>query len=216
MGRKIKYAFEFFLVILILISLCGAGCSTAEPPDDPEPVLKLELEDVSCTEAWITLTATNLQLPAAITLKQNEETIETINLSTTDSLFYIDSLLPNFTYNFQATCQSTIRSFGQTESRSNKLSVTTMDTTSHNFTWQTWTFGEHSSSMLYDVAIIYENNIWAVGEIYMNDSLGNPDPTLYNLSKWDGNDWKVERVYYNYQGSTFYCSSSFNIFFFDK
>jgi len=47
-----------------------------------------------------------------------------------------------------------------------------MDTTSHNFTWQTWTFGEHSSSRLYDVAIINENNIWAVGEIYMKDSLG--------------------------------------------
>ena len=45
------------------------------------------------------------------------------------------------------------------------------DTTSHNFTWETWTFGEHSSSVLNDVAIIDENNIWAVGEIYMNDSL---------------------------------------------
>ncbi len=44
-----------------------------------------------------------------------------------------------------------------------------MDTTSHNFTWQTCTFGEHSNSVLYDVAIIDENNIWAVGEIYMND-----------------------------------------------
>ena len=46
------------------------------------------------------------------------------------------------------------------------------DTTSHNFTWQTFTFGEHSSSTLYDVAIINDSSIWAVGEIYMNDSLG--------------------------------------------
>ncbi len=41
-------------LILFLISL--TSCSTTEPPDNPEPVLKLELEDVSCTEAWITLT----------------------------------------------------------------------------------------------------------------------------------------------------------------
>ena len=54
------------------------------------------------------------------------------------------------------------------------------DTTSHNFTWQTWTFGEHSSSVLYDVVIIDENNIWAVGEIYLSDSLGQPDPHAYN------------------------------------
>ncbi len=59
--------------------------------------------------------------------------------------------------------------------------ITTMDTTSHNFTRQSFTFGQHSSSVLYDVAIIDENNIWAVGDIYMNDSLGNPDPNRYNL-----------------------------------
>jgi hypothetical protein len=78
-----------------------------------------------------------------------------------------------------------------------------MDTTSHNFSWQTFTFGQHQHSVLYDVAVIDENNIWAVGEIYMNDSLGNPDPNLYNLIKWDGINWKPERVYYNYQGSNF-------------
>ncbi len=61
-----------------------------------------------------------------------------------------------------------------------------MDTTSHNFTWQTFTFGEHSTSTLYDVAIIDENNIWAVGEIYMNDSLGNPDPIFITLLQWNG------------------------------
>ena len=68
------------------------------------------------------------------------------------------------------------------------------DTTSHNFTWETWTFGEHSSSVLNDVAIIDENNIWAVGEIYMNDSLGLPDPTPYNAAHWDGVSWSITRI----------------------
>ena len=70
------------------------------------------------------------------------------------------------------------------------------DTTSHNFTFQSWTFGEHSSSVLYDVAIIDENNIWAVGEIYMNDSLGNPDPHAYNAMHWDGHSWALKRIYF--------------------
>ena len=56
MGSKIKFLFKFSLVLLILVALYVASCSTTEPPDNPEPVLKLELEDVSCTEAWITLT----------------------------------------------------------------------------------------------------------------------------------------------------------------
>ncbi len=82
---------------------------------------------------------------------------------------------------------------------SNELSVTTMDTTSHNFTWQTWTFGEHSSSTLYDVAIIDENNIWAVGEIYMNDSLGNPDPDAYNAVHWNGSELEYKEYLYRVQ-----------------
>ena len=73
-----------------------------------------------------------------------------------------------------------------------------MDTTSHNFTWQTFTFGNAGagSSVLYDVAIIDENNIWAVGEIYMNDSLGNPDPNAYNAIHWNGTSWELKKIRY--------------------
>ncbi len=79
--------------------------------------------------------------------------------------------------------------------------ITTMDTTSHNFTWQTFTFGQHSNSVLYDVAIIDENNIWAVGAIYMNDSLGNHDPNAYNAVHWDGIKWDLKRIqFYTFCG----------------
>ena len=69
-----------------------------------------------------------------------------------------------------------------------------IDTTSHNFAWQSWTFGEHSSSTLNDVAIINDSSIWAVGEIYLNDSLGQPDPHPYGLVHWNGNEWEVKRI----------------------
>ena len=73
------------------------------------------------------------------------------------------------------------------------------DTTSHNFTWQSWTFGEIGTSRLYDVAIVDENNIWAVGEIYLLDSLGQPDPRAYNALHWDGIKFEIERIPYYYQ-----------------
>jgi len=106
-----------------------------------------------------------------------------------DTLLYIDSLLPNTSYQYQVTSI-------EYQVSSDKLNVTTMDTTSHNFTWQTWTFGEHSSSVLYDVAIINENSIYVVGEIYMNDSLGHSDLTPYNLAIWDGNNWELMKLTY--------------------
>jgi hypothetical protein len=168
-------------------------CNSVEPPSGL--TIELKLEDVSSTEAWIALSS-NLKLPATLELKQNDQVISTINLYKVDSLLYISSLLPNTHYIFQASNSAYRVS-------SNQLQVTTLDTTSHNFSWQSWTFGEHSSSVLYDVAIIDENNIWAVGEIYMNDSLGQPDPQAFNAIHWDGNDWNLFRVmFYTICGQT--------------
>lgn len=62
--------------------------------------------------------------------------------------------------------------------------------------------GEYNSSVL-DVAIIDDNNIWAVGEFYLRDSTGNFDPTMYNVLKWDGIRWNPQRLYYDYHGAQY-------------
>ena len=187
-----KYIFFLFinlnLFLLVPLGNLLTGCNTTDPKLEPD--LKLELKDVSCTEAWLQLTTNNIQLPATINLLTNNTVAQVFNLSTQDSLLYIDSLLPNQNYSFQV---SSI----QNPVSSNKVTATTMDTTSHNFTWQTFEFGVQTNvSRLFDVAIINENNIWAVGEIYMNDSLGNPDPTCYNAVHWDGQSWELKSIYY--------------------
>ncbi|HCY76333.1 MAG TPA: glucosyl transferase [Ignavibacteriales bacterium] len=186
---------KIFLIITLLVFI-QVSCNTTDPKVEPELLLKLE--DVSCTEAWLQLSTNNIQLPATINLLKNNSVAQTLNLSTTDSLLYIDSLLPNQNYSFQVS--SILHQVS-----SNELAATTLDTTSHNFTWQTFEFGIQTNvSRLFDVAIINENNIWAVGEIYMNDSLGNPDPTRYNAIRWNGTNWTVIRIPYNYQGADFY------------
>ncbi len=198
MKPKTKMKNSMLLILILIFILISVRCDTTEPPL-PKASLTLTLEDVSCTEAWIMLKPNNLNLPATVTLYKNSVAQNNI-LCYGDTLLYIDSLLPKQTYLYQA---SGIR-HQASAILSNELSVTTLDTTSHNFTWQTFTFGEHSSSVLYDVAIINENNIWAVGEIYMKDSLGRPDPKRYNAVIWNGNNWNVIRIPYNYQGSDFY------------
>jgi hypothetical protein len=168
------------------------SCKKDNPiPPDELPQINLTLEDTSCTEAWIKLTTVNISLPAELTLKQDNSKAQTINLSSVDTILYVDSLLPNTNYKYQA---SSI----QHQVSSNLLNVTTMDTTSHNFTWQTFTFGNPNfgSSELNDVAIIDENNIWAVGEIY-NDTTG----LLYNAVHWDGSQWELKRISVIHNGS---------------
>jgi hypothetical protein len=70
------------------------------------------------------------------------------------------------------------------------------DTTSHNFAWQTFTLGDGSSSYLDGVAIINDTLIYAVGGMYLKDSTGQYDPIPYNLAKWNGHEWVLQRLYY--------------------
>ncbi len=70
------------------------------------------------------------------------------------------------------------------------------DTTSHNFTWTIDTIGT-LNSVLFDVTMINENDIWAVGEIHTDDtdrqdSLGNwVQP--FNAAHWNGSEWELQR-----------------------
>lgn len=189
----------FFSLFLFFVYGLTISCNTTEPPNPPPPVVKpiltLELEDAHCTEAWLQLTTKDLTLPAELILKQfnptGDSVSQTFSLSTKDTLLYIDSLLPNQTYSFQL---SSIQSATGGQVSSIKQLVTTMDTTSHNFTFETITFGgQIGSSVLFDVAIINENNIWAVGEVWIADTsqLGY---TKYNAVHWDGNSWELKKI----------------------
>ncbi len=200
MRRFKRYYLEsFFLSIL----LCTASCNTTEPPDPPiTPQLKatLILQDVSCLEAWIKLELENIELPVNVSLaKDSIQILQINNLKSNDTVVYVDSLLPNRTYSFQVS--SIPQSGGQNPVSSNELKVTTLDTTSHNFSYTVYEFGNVSSSILYDVAIVGEE-IWAVGEIYMDDSLGNT--IRYNAVHWNGNEWTIIRIPYLYQGQPYY------------
>ncbi|MDP2364111.1 MAG: glucosyl transferase, partial [Ignavibacteria bacterium] len=126
------------LEILAIFSVIWInGCNTTEPPpppDETKPTLTLAIDDTSCTEAWLQLTTKDLKLPAELTLKQYNPTGDSLSqifiLNTQDSLLYIDSLLPNQTYKFKVALNTT----NHPQPTTNQLAVTTMDTTSHNFT----------------------------------------------------------------------------------
>ena len=196
---------SFIMIVVLLFT----SCSTTEPPippDETKSVLTLSFDKKSCTELWIKLTTKDLTLPAQLTFKQynpaGDSVTHTFSLSTNDSLIYIDSLFPNNNYYYQV---SSIQSATGGQVSSNKLAVTTLDTTSHNFSYQTFEFGEPltgNSSRLYDVAVINGNDIWAVGEIYVNDSLGQADPQPYAVAHWNGSEWKLMKVFYHDYGTT--------------
>jgi hypothetical protein len=192
-GVIIKMILSFFVIVIItqLIS-----CDTTEPPKPDSRKLTLTFEDASCTEVWLKLRTENISFPSKVIVIKDSLGAKVISLTNIDTTIYIDSLLPGNTYNFRVSLST------GGPLTSNEVTAATMDTTSHNFTWQTWTFGGGGeASFINDVAIVDENNIWAVGEIYLPDSLGNPDIIPYNVIHWDGENWKPQKVTVNFRGN---------------
>ena len=185
-----KYILSFVFVSFVLFNL---GCKKSPTEIDKPPIiitppsLELSVDGVSCTEAWIKVKKLNDTTFLPISVKINEKEFFHGFLAATDTVLFVDSLAPSTTYTVKGIILDTLQT-------AKELKVTTLPTTSHNFTWQTFEFGDYNPSALMDVTIIDENNIWAVGKIYMNDSLGHPDPNAYNAVHWDGSKWDVKRI----------------------
>ncbi|MCZ7603115.1 MAG: hypothetical protein M5R37_09610 [Melioribacteraceae bacterium] len=180
------------------MSFILVSCNTTEPPPDngkPKPTLSLSLDDTSPTEVWLNLTTTDLELPNEIILFRDGDTSQIITLTESEITLYEDSLLPSRTYTYQVSSNQNQAPHMVTSS--NEVSAVTMDTTSHNFTWEVFEFGEHGNSILRDVAIIDENNIWAVGAIYLKDSTGANDSKAYGVVHWNGENWTPKKLFYN-------------------
>ncbi|MFA4921790.1 MAG: hypothetical protein WC611_06665 [Candidatus Neomarinimicrobiota bacterium] len=76
-----------------------------------------------------------------------------------------------------------IKDGGETVDKSDWLSVTTMDTTSHDFTWIVDVLGENG--IFWDVWAFAGNNVWAVGKYERTWD----DSESFSLAKWDGQTW---------------------------
>ena len=80
------------------------------------------------------------------------------------------------------------------QNQTSSIQITTLDTTSNNFTFETYEFGDgYSSSYFNDVWVFDENNISAVGYISPEDTIINGvHITNPNIIKWDGQSWKIQ------------------------
>ncbi|NOX36540.1 MAG: glucosyl transferase, partial [Calditrichaeota bacterium] len=151
--------------------------------------VKVEADAVLVTEVWLRLQVEPVPEDGVWQLWRGDSLMWQAAVTDSDTVAYDSGLLPNHTYTYQARLLQN----GQMLARSNSLTLTTMDTTSHDFEWQVIEFpSPFGSGALYDVAIIDENNIWAVGEIYADSA----QPWLpYNAVHWDGERWELMRIY---------------------
>jgi hypothetical protein len=192
---------SILLFVFIVQIFTGFGCreNTVDPGGGKGPEF-LTAEDIGVTDSYLKITLPFSLRQQPVILKRDTTTIIHSYISANDTLIYDEHLLPNHTYTYTLTTFS-----GRTFSPDAHLTITTMDTTSHDFAWTIDTLGDGNSSVLYDVAIINDTLAYAVGEIYKKDSLGNWDNEPYGAARWDGNKWNLMKVrYHDYNSTTTY------------
>jgi len=163
---------------IFIFSSCKTDFSAADTYE-----IQITLKSAEVTEAWLKLSALPPDARATYTVKRDTHTVFEGKLDKADTLIHDTGLEPAADYEYRAFINQQIV-------KSANLQITTMDTTSHNFTWQTYEFGgQTGSSVFYDVAIIDENDIWAVGEIYTEDD-------KFNAAHWDGEKWELHKILY--------------------
>jgi hypothetical protein len=195
------------VVLVTLFTLYS--CNSTEPDDK----ITLSAVDASCTEVWLQITG---ETGKEIQLIRDDIEIERFTLTASPMTIIDDSLQINTSYNYQV-----VRS--DNGEKSSTATATTLDTTSHNFTWQSWTFdGDAGSSTLYGCAIISEDDIWCVGEILIRDTSEN-GYTTYNAAHWNGNEWELKRITFSFRilypgsmGDTIGITPITSIFAFDQ
>lgn len=182
-------------IFVVVLSVCFIilvlyNCKD-EPPTPPDiiPGVKLFVVDVDLTEVTLKVETKNINLPSLLRIFRDDTTVKETNIDSSITVVTVDSLQPNKTYNFQAVIYDSDK-----EVFSNVLSVSTLDTTSQNFTFEFLEFGDgFESSYFNDVWVFDENNIWAVGYISPADTIVNGNQIINpNIIKWDGTKWELE------------------------
>jgi len=180
---------SFFLILFSFLA-CEKNIS---PVENRTPQITLTVEEVAVTEAWLNLQTENLLDKDVLQVFRDDSVIYIGKPGPADTTLYDNGLFPAHDYSYHASLTRNNKLI----SESKPQSITTMDTTSHEFTWTIDTIGIYGS-VLYDVAMIDENDIWAVGEIHTPetdryDSLGNWVPP-FNAVHWDGNEYEMIRI----------------------
>lgn len=188
---------KFFNIVLVCVSLiAGFGCKTTPPvyPVSPPYVQSLHLysDDIGVTEAWLKVHLSDTTHSRLVKIFRDTVSIFNGFIVSTDTLILDTTLQPNSIYNYRAY---RFNNSAKIDS-SGKVTIQTLNTTSHNFTWYLDTLGDGpSSSFLGDVTVINDTDAWAVGELHYVDSLGQYTTPLYNAAHWDGTRWNLLRVY---------------------
>ncbi|MBI5215085.1 MAG: hypothetical protein HY960_04980, partial [Ignavibacteriae bacterium] len=118
-------------ILFLFLSLAILGISCNETGIEIIPIPQLTLEENGVTELWLRVTMSNGS--DDFTVHRDDSLLTTLH-PPIDTVIYDEELLPKHTYTYKA-------------GRGTILHVTTLDTTSHDFTFTQYILGEGQNSI---------------------------------------------------------------------
>lgn len=176
-----------FSVLVISLGLLLKTCNTTEPPPNGIHIkntitLTTPWQDLNKIAVNFTRAQTDTNGTFTYRLKRKNptgsETQFLFMLLGMDTTFIDENLERGTRYSYKVEAEE---QQGKTKDTSRTIYVTTLDTTSHNITWQIDTLGQ-PGDFLYDVWGLDESNVYAVGAVHMQQG-------VTAIIKWDGTKW---------------------------
>ncbi len=188
-----------FAVLIVLVA-----CPAPEPPGTPRDTsIHLELINTWTTNLTFRISVGDTTQSWRFALSRDDSIILDAKVFGTDTTIIDPGLEPGRDYSYTAYFVEGDEIMDSTHT----LTVTTLDTTSHDFTWTINTLGNYGS-YLNDVAIISEDDIWVVGML-------ETDSGSYNAAHWDGSEWEIHRILRPVDFEGVYAFASNDIWFVD-
>ena len=189
------------VVIVCSVALLCLVCKKNPVAPEVTQNVQLSLEYATCKEVALKIGFSDAPNGSAYRIVRNDNYTLAGTFSGPFAIVYDTMVMAATSYQYVGSrvLNGQIKEFGS------PVSVTTLDSTRHNVSWQLFTLGDGSgSSELYDVSIINDTLAYAVGQIYKLDSIGNIDYQPYNLATWNGKAWTIQKVPYHFQGTVNY------------
>ncbi len=186
--------FRMLLWITAISLIVAFSCERITQPTISKSVVELIPEVVMVTEAWFSIKTERPDAGLTVALERDGK--EVLRLAGLKDTIVADSgLHPGHGYIYRLRLYRSGKVVGPTP----PVSITTMDTTNHDIEWTVYEIpSPYGGGVLYDVAIIGENNIWVVGEIYADSA----QPWLrYNAIHWNGKKWELKRITVKFRNS---------------
>ncbi len=169
-----------FLSALVLLGfLLLTACPDGPEPPQRDTTIRISVVNTGVTSVSLNVSVEDTTDSWTFGLARNDSIVLSAEVAGADTVVHDGGLDPSTTYRYRAYWLKN----GEAADSSVEVLATTLDTTSHHFSWTIDTLGAYGS-YLNDVAIIDENNVWVVGYI-------KTDSGTFNAARWNGTEWEL-------------------------